>query len=151
MASCRFLMEFKLVTTSSLEIACNKIVTAAVPKMANVSTSDVDLMALVELIGNVIVKVIESCAKNFPPMAEAGNPTDVVVRTISGELRKPSFLARIRFRSMVAAELDKGFFSRYTVDVAREALALAASDEQLTKDVVREVVSPGPLRPNFGF
>lgn len=134
------------VPKTALETACEKIVTAAVPKQG-----DVDLLALVELIGGVIVKVIESCAQNFPPMAESGNPADVMVRTISTELRRPSFLARLRFRSLVAAELDRGFFSRYAADVARVAAALAASDEQLTKDVVREVVSPGPLRPNFGF
>ena len=131
---------------SALQLACERIVEKAIPKTA--IAADVDILALVELIGTVITRIIESCAQNFPPMAA---DTEAMVRKIASDIRSPGFLTRIRVRIRVADELATGFFAPYAGAVAREALSLAGSDEQLTRDVVREVVSPGPLRPDFGF
>lgn len=133
---------------TALEKACQTIAQRAVPKTAVPVGAEVDWMELIDKIGATIVMVIEACARNLPVFAP---DADAAIRSISTGLRSPSFLARIRFRNLVAQQLDRGFFAPYTGQVAREAIALARDDEQLTVDVVTEVISPGPLRPDFRF
>lgn len=139
--------------SSALEKACETIVSRAVPKAGEtidgrVVVGEADIIEIIDKIGAVIVMVIEACAANLPMFSGA---PDAAVTAITSGLRSPSFLTRIRFRNLVAQEIGSGFFSRYTGEIAREAVKLAAEDEEQTKAVVREVIAPGPLRPDFRF
>lgn len=139
--------------TTALEKACQTIVQRAIPKAGEVIdgrivVGETDIIEIIDKIGAVIVQVIEACAANLPMFA---GQSDAAVTAITSGLRSPSFLTRIRFRNLVAQEIGSGFFSRYTGEIAREAVKLAAEDEEQTKAVVREVIAPGPLRPDFRF
>lgn len=137
---------------TALEQACQTIVARAIPKAGEVIDGqtvirETDIIEIIDKVGAVIVQVIEACAANLPMFGQS----DAAVTAITSGLRSPSFITRIRFRNLVAQEIGSGFFSRYTGEVAREAVKLAAEDEEQTKAVVREVISPGPLRPDFRF
>lgn len=132
---------------SALERAAEKIANRAVPK-ADVEAfgADIDIMALIEKIGDVIVRVIESCAQNFPYMQSHER-----VERIAANMRDTNFITRIRFRRTVAESLGTSFWSRYTEEVCRECMMAPKEDEGLAKEVIAEVLAPAPLRPNFLF